>query len=155
MRVVIAEKSSVARSIAAVIGAGKKQKGYLEGNDYLVPWYVGHLVELAVPAAYDAKYAKWQAEDLPILPVSWQYSVTEATKLQFNILRPLLNDRCVTDIICAADAGREGELIFRLVYNLCKCTKPVKRLWISSMEEAAIFRSHVNVRRLPNVEVET
>lgn len=138
MILVIAEKPSVARSIADVIGARKKQKGYLEGNDYLVSWCVGHLVELAAPAAYDAKYAKWRVEDLPILPVSWQYSVAAATKPRFNILRSLMNDRCVTDIICATDAGREGELIFRLVYNLCKCTKPVKRLWISSMEEAAI-----------------
>ena len=144
MRLVIAEKPSVACSIAAVIGAGKKQKGYLEGNDYLVSWCIGHLVELAAPAAYDAKYAKWCADDLPILPEAWLYSVTEATKPQFIILRSLMNDRNVTDIICATDAGREGELIFRLVYNLCKCTKPVKRLWISSMEEAAIaegFRS--------------
>jgi len=138
MRLVIAEKPSVARSIAAVIGAGKKQKGYLEGNDYLVSWCVGHLVELAAPAAYDAKYAKWRTDDLPILPDSWQYSVTEATRPQFNILHSLMNDRCVTDIICATDAGREGELIFRLIYSLCDCTKPVKRLWISSMEEAAI-----------------
>lgn len=138
MRLVIAEKPSVAHSIAAVIGVDKRQKGYLEENDYLVSWCVGHLVELAAPAAYDAKYAKWRAADLPILPVSWQYSVTEATKAQFNILRSLMNDRRVTDIICATDAGREGELIFRLIYSLCDCTKPVQRLWISSMEEAAI-----------------
>ena len=138
MRLVIAEKPSVARSIAAVIGAGTKQKGYLEGNDYLVSWCVGHLVELAAPAAYDAKYAKWRADDLPILPDLWQYSVAEATKPQFNILCSLINDRCVTDIICATDAGREGELIFRLAYNIYGCTKPVKRLWISSIEEAAI-----------------
>ena len=106
MRLVIAEKPSVARSIAAVIGAGKKQKGYLEGNDYLVSWCVGHLVELAAPAAYDAKYAKWRAYDLPILPDPWQYGVAEATKPQFNILRSLMNDRRVADIICATDAGR-------------------------------------------------
>ena len=138
MRLVIAEKPSVARSIAAVIGADKKQKGYLEGNDYLVSWCVGHLVELAAPATYDAKYAKWRAEDLPILPDPWQYSVAKATKPQYNILHSLMNSRCVTDIICATDAGREGELIFRLVYSVCECMKPVQRLWISSMEEAAI-----------------
>lgn len=138
MRLVITEKPSVARSIATVIGAGNKQKGYLEGNDYMVSWCVGHLVELAAPTVYDAKYAKWRTEDLPILPDPWQYSVTEATKTQFNIQRTLMNDRRVTDIICATDAGREGELIFRLVYALCECMKPVQRLWISSMEEAAI-----------------
>lgn len=144
MKLVIAEKNSVARSIAAVLGASQKKKGYLEGNGYWVSWCVGHLVELAAPSMYDEKYAKWRVEDLPILPEDWQYAVIESTKAQFNILRTLMNDARVTSIICATDAGREGELIFRLVYALCGCTKPVERLWISSLEDVAIaegFRS--------------
>ena len=144
MKLVIAEKNSVARSIAAVLGASEKKKGYLEGNGYWVSWCVGHLVELAPPSEYDEKYAKWRTEDLPILPENWQFSVIESTKAQFNILHTLMNDSRITSIVCATDAGREGELIFRLVYFLCGCTKPVERLWISSLEDAAIaegFRS--------------
>lgn len=137
-KLVIAEKNSVARSIAAVLGATQKQNGYLEGNDYLVSWCVGHLVELAPADAYNAQYQKWRKEDLPILPYPWQYMVSEATKQQFAILKRLMNDPHVESIICATDAGREGELIFRLVYEQCGCTKPVQRLWISSMEETAI-----------------
>lgn len=146
MKLVIAEKNSVARSIAAVLGASQKQKGYLEGNGYWVSWCVGHLVELATPSEYDEKYTKWQAEDLPILPKDWQYAVIENTKAQFNVLRTLMNDARVTSIICATDAGREGELIFRLVYALCGCTKPVERLWISSLEDAAIAEGFRNLR---------
>lgn len=144
MQFVVTEKNSVARSIAAVLGASQKKKGYLEGNGYWVSWCVGHLVELAAPSMYDEKYAKWRAEDLPILPKKWQFSIIESTKAQFSILRTLINDARVTSIICATDAGREGELIFRLVYALCGCTKPVERLWISSLEDVAIaegFRS--------------
>lgn len=146
MKLVIAEKNSVARSIAAVLGASEKKKGYLEGNDYWVSWCVGHLVELAAPSVYDEKYAKWRTEDLPILPVNWQFSVIESTKAQFNVLRTLMNDSRVTSIVCATDAGREGELIFRLVYSLCGCTKPVERLWISSLEDAAIAEGFRNLR---------
>ena len=146
MKLVIAEKNSVARSIAAVLGASQKQKGYLEGNGYWVSWCVGHLVELAAPSEYDEKYTKWQAEDLPILPKDWQYAVIENTKAQFNVLRTLMNDSRVTSIVCATDAGREGELIFRLVYALCGCTKPVERLWISSLEDAAIAEGFRNLR---------
>lgn len=146
MKLVIAEKNSVARSIAAVLGASQKQKGYLEGNGYWVSWCVGHLVELAAPSEYDEKYTKWQAEDLPILPKDWQYAVIENTKAQFNVLRTLMNDSRVTSIVCATDAGREGELIFRLVYSLCGCTKPVERLWISSLEDAAIAEGFRNLR---------
>ena len=144
MQFVVTEKNSVARSIAAVVGAHQKQKGYLEGNGYWVSWCVGHLVELAAPSKYDEKYAKWRAEDLPIFPKDWRYTVIESTRAQFSILRTLMNDPSVTSIVCATDAGREGELIFRLVYALCGCTKPVERLWISSLEDAAIaegFRS--------------
>lgn len=146
MKLVIAEKNSVACSIAAVVGAHQKQKGYWEGNGYWVSWCVGHLVELAAPSVYDEKYAKWRTEDLPILPVNWQFSVIESTKAQFNVLRTLMNDARVTSIVCATDAGREGELIFRLVYSLCGCTKPVERLWISSLEDATIAEGFRNLR---------
>ena len=146
MKLVIAEKNSVARSIAAVLDASQKQKGYLEGNGYWVSWCVGHLVELAAPSEYDEKYAKWRAEDLPIFPKDWRYAVIESTKAQFSILRTLMNDSRVTSIVCATDAGREGELIFRLVYFLCGCTKPVERLWISSLEDAAIAEGFRNLR---------
>lgn len=146
MQFVVTEKNFVARSIAAVLGASEKKKGYLEGNGYWVSWCVGHLVELAAPSMYDEKYAKWRVEDLPILPEDWQYTVIESTKAQFNILRTLMNDSRVTSIVCATDAGREGELIFRLVYSLCGCTKPVERLWISSLEDAAIAEGFRNLR---------
>ena len=146
MQFVVTEKNSVARSIAAVLGASEKKKGYLEGNGYWVSWCVGHLVELAVPSMYDEKYTKWRAEDLPILPQKWQFSIIESTKAQFNVLRTLMNDARVTSIVCATDAGREGELIFRLVYALCGCTKPVERLWISSLEDAAIAEGFRNLR---------
>ena len=146
MQFVVTEKNSVARSIAAVLGASQKKKGYLEGNGYWVSWCVGHLVELAAPSEYGEKYAKWRTEDLPILPEDWQYTVIESTKAQFNILRTLMNDSRVTSIVCATDAGREGELIFRLVYFLCGCTKPVERLWISSLEDAAIAEGFRNLR---------
>lgn len=146
MQFVVTEKNFVARSIAAVLGASEKKKGYLEGNGYWVSWCVGHLVELAAPSEYDEKYAKWRTEDLPILPVNWQFSVIESAKAQFGILRTLMNDSRVTSIVCATDAGREGELIFRLVYFLCGCTKPVERLWISSLEDATIAEGFRNLR---------
>ena len=146
MQFVVTEKPSVARSIAAVLGASEKKKGYLEGNGYWVSWCVGHLVELATPSTYDERYAKWRLEDLPILPQDWQYTGIESTKAPFSVLRTLMNDSRVTSIICATDAGREGELIFRLVYSLCGCMKPVKRLWISSLEDAAIAEGFRNLR---------
>ena len=146
MQFVVTEKPSVARTIAAVLGANEKKKGYLEGNGYWVSWCVGHLAELATPSAYDERYAKWRLEDLPILPQDWQYTVIESTKAPFGVLRTLMNDSRVTSIICATDAGREGELIFRLVYSLCGCMKPVKRLWISSLEDAAIAEGFRNLR---------
>ena len=138
MRLVIAEKPSVAQSIAAVIGAKERKDGYLQGNGTLVSWCVGHLIELAPADAYDQKYAKWRREDLPILPDRWQYVVPKGKEKQLNILRNLMSRKDVDGIVCATDAGREGELIFRLVYAYCGCTKPVQRLWISSMEESAI-----------------
>lgn len=138
MRLVIAEKPSVAQSIAAVLGTKNRGDGYVEGNGYIVSWCVGHLVELAQADAYDEKYSKWNYDDLPILPKSWQYIVSAGTKKQYGVLKKLMADKSVDTVICATDAGREGELIFRLVYNQCGCKKPVKRLWISSMEESAI-----------------
>lgn len=137
-QLVIAEKPSVAQALAAVLGAKQKQDGYLEGNGWLVSWCVGHLVELAQPEAYDEKYAKWRYDDLPILPASWKYQVTNDKKKQFATLRRLMNDKSVSAVVCATDAGREGELIFRLVYEQAGCQKPILRLWISSMEDAAI-----------------
>lgn len=143
---VIAEKPSVAQSIAAVLGAKERKDGYIEGGGYLVSWCVGHLVELAQADAYGEQYGKWNYEDLPILPAAWQYVVSPGTKKQFEVLRRLLADPNVDEVVCATDAGREGELIFRLVYDQCRCQKPVKRLWISSMEESAIVDGFANLR---------
>ena len=138
LKLVITEKPSVAQSIAKVLSATKHCNGYLEGNGYLVSWCVGHLVELAPPDHYDERYKKWKKEDLPILPANWRYTVSSGTKKQFNILKELMNRDDVDSLICATDAGREGELIFRLVYHQCRCRKPFERLWISSMEDSAI-----------------
>lgn len=138
MKLVIAEKPSVAISIAKVIGANKKKDGYYEGNGYRVSWCVGHLIQMANPDAYDEKYAKWNMADLPIIPSAYKYEVAKATKKQFNILKKLMNDKEVDMVINACDAGREGESIFRLVYNQVNCKKKMKRLWISSMEDSAI-----------------
>ena len=146
MKLVIAEKPSVALSIASVIGAAKKQDGCLEGGGYVVSWCYGHLVELADAATYDDRYAKWNRADLPILPEPWQFVVTQNKKKQFDVLAALMRDRRVDSIVCATDAGREGELIFRLVYNQAKCKKPCERLWLSSMEDAAIRAGFNNLR---------
>ena len=146
MQLVIAEKPSVAQSIAAVLGATKKESGYLIGAGYIVSWCVGHLVELAMPQQYDERYAKWQWDDLPILPERWQYMVCDATHKQFSILSNLMRDSRVDTIVCATDAGREGELIFRLVYQQCGCHKPIKRLWISSLEESTIRSGFLALR---------
>lgn len=144
-QLVIAEKPSVAQSIAGVLGASQRNDGYLEGNGYLVSWCIGHLVELAQPTAY-GNYEKWRKEDLPILPEKWQYQITVSTKKQFQILQKLMNRSDVDRLICATDAGREGELIFRLVYHQCQCTKPFDRLWISSMEDSAIREGFQNLK---------
>ena len=145
-QLVIAEKPSVARSIAAVIGATEKQNGYWQGGGYLVSWCIGHLVSFAEAGQYDEKYCKWRYEDLPILPQPWQFIVPDEKKQQFEILRTLLNRPDVDSVTAATDAGREGELIFRFVYQMAGCTKPVKRLWISSMEDAAIREGFANLR---------
>lgn len=146
MKLVIAEKPSVAISIAKVIGANKKKDGYYEGNGYRVSWCVGHLIQMANPNAYDEKYAKWNMADLPIIPSDYKYEVAKATKKQFNILKKLMNDKEVDTVINACDAGREGESIFRLVYNQVNCKKKIKRLWISSMEDSAIKEGFDNLK---------
>ena len=146
MKLVIAEKPSVAQSIAKVIGAEKREDGYLEGNGYLVSWCVGHLVELAAPESYDERYEKWRYEDLPILPKEWNYQVADATRKQFGILKKLMERDDVTGLVEATDAGREGELIFRLVYHQAKCKKPFERLWISSMEDQAISDGFLHLK---------
>ena len=146
MKLVLAEKPSVAQSIAKVLGAAKREDGYLEGNGYVVSWCVGHLVELAQPEVYDAKYSKWAYADLPIFPMDWQYEVSAGTKKQFGILKKLMAREDVASLVCATDAGREGELIFRLVYHKAGCRKPFERLWISSMEDVAIKEGFENLR---------
>lgn len=146
MKLVITEKPSVAKSISAVLGAEKRRDGYLEGENYLVSWCFGHLAELASAEVYDEAYAKWSHEQLPIIPESWQYSVGRDKKKQLDLLTELMRRADVTEIINACDAGREGELIFRTVYLLAGCVKPVKRLWISSMEDASIREGFDNLR---------
>ena len=137
-KLVIAEKPSVARSIAGVIGATEKHDGYLQGNGYLVSWCIGHLVSFADAGRYDERFKKWRYEDLPILPEPWQYIIPDDKKQQFDVLRSLMERDDVTGLVCATDAGREGELIFRFVYQMAGCRKPFERLWISSMEDSAI-----------------
>ncbi|HGA3734850.1 TPA: DNA topoisomerase 3 [Streptococcus agalactiae] len=146
MKLVIAEKPSVAISIAKVIGATKKKDGYYEGNGNIVSWCVGHLIQMANPDAYDEKYAKWNISDLPIIPKQYKFEVAKATKKQFNILKKLMNDKEIDTVINACDAGREGESIFRLVYNEAKCKKKMQRLWISSMEDSAIKEGFSNLK---------
>ena len=145
-KLVIAEKPSVAQSLAAVIGATARKDGYLEGNGWRVSWCVGHLAGLADADNYDPKYAKWRYDDLPILPEHWQMVVGKDKKKQFDILKKLMNAPDVTEVVNACDAGREGELIFRSVYELAGCQKPMKRLWISSMEDSAIREGFANLR---------
>ncbi|GBF68642.1 DNA topoisomerase [Lawsonibacter asaccharolyticus] len=146
MKLVIAEKPSVAMSLAAVLGAMERKDGYLEGSGYLVSWCVGHLLELAQPEAYKEQYAKWRYEDLPILPENWKYEVPKDKKTQLALLCRLMKDKRVDSVVCATDAGREGELIFRLVYEYAGCNKPMERLWISSMEDAAIREGFDHLR---------
>ena len=133
-------------SYAKVWGVQGRQDGYLEGSGYIVSWCIGHLVELAPPSTYDEKYVKWNVADLPILPQRWQYLVSASTKKQFGILKKLMHRADVESIICATDAGREGELIFRLVYEQAGCKKPVSRLWLSSMEDNAIREGFANLK---------
>lgn len=146
MKLVIAEKSSVAQSLAKVIGANQKKDGYLEGNGYIVSWCVGHLIELANPEHYDEKYKKWRKEDLPIFPAPFSYQVTASTKKQYQVLKELMKRSDIDSLVEATDAGREGELIFRLVYKQAGCKKPFERLWISSMEDKAIKDGFANLK---------
>ena len=136
MKLVLCEKPSVGNTVAKVLGVKGRKDGYIECGDYIVSWCIGHLVGLALPDEYGAEYKKW--DKLPILPAEWKYNILPATKKQFDIIRRLMNRKDITGIVCATDAGREGELIFRLVYNEAECKKPIERLWISSLEDSAI-----------------
>lgn len=146
MQLVIAEKPSVGVALAKALGVTEKKDGYIEGNGYVVSWCVGHLVSLVNADMYDEKFKKWDIADLPIIPDEWQFIIAEDKNKQFGILRQLMDDNRVTEVVNACDAGREGELIFRLVYNKALCNKPIKRLWISSMEEKAIRDGFDNLR---------
>ncbi|MDY3947299.1 MAG: DNA topoisomerase, partial [Ezakiella sp.] len=146
MKLIVAEKPSVGSSIAKVVGANTKENGCISGNGYIVSWCVGHLVGLCNADDYDPKYQKWDIKDLPIIPTTWKTKVLKNTTKQFAILKKLMNDKRVDELICATDAGREGELIFKLVYDKIACKKPVKRLWISSMEDKAIKEGMQNLK---------
>src|SRR6185295_7692105 len=135
---VLAEKPSVARDLAQVLGAARRGDGVLSGNGYVVTWAVGHLVGLAEPDGIKPEWRRWRREDLPLLPERWPLTVLESTRDQFEVVRRVLNARDVESVICATDAGREGELIFRLIYEAAGCRRPVSRLWISSLTESAI-----------------
>ena len=137
-KLVVCEKPSVSAAIAAVLGAKERGDGFFHGNGYIVSWCFGHLLELAPPDAYDEKYAKWRYGDLPIIPPKWKHNPVKDKAAQLKKLKELMNRNDVDCVINGCDAGREGENIFRLVYEYAKCKKPLKRLWISSMEDAAI-----------------
>ena len=143
---VLAEKPSVAKSISAVLGATQRQDGFFQGNGYLVSWCYGHLVELADPATYGAQYRRWSQNTLPILPEKWKYTASDKTRQQLEAIRTLMHRDDVESVVCATDAGREGELIFRLTYAFCKCRKPIHRLWISSLEDSAIREGFAKLR---------
>ena len=146
MQLVICEKPSVAKSIASALGVTSRADGYFEGGGWLISWCIGHLVGLADAAAYDDRYKKWRYEDLPILPNPFRYVVSEEKASQFHILRSLMERPDVTELVNACDAGHEGELIFRLAYEAAGCSKPFSRLWISSMEDAAIREGFADLR---------
>lgn len=146
MILVIAEKPSVGAAVGKVLGASSRKDGYLEGNNYIVSWCVGHLVGLADASSYDERFAKWRYSDLPIVPDEWLFEVPKDKQKQFKVLCDLMRDKRVTELVCATDAGREGELIFRLVYKKAGCTKPFKRLWISSLEDSAIREGFAHLR---------
>ena len=137
-KLIIAEKPSVAKSIASALGASSRADGFYEGSGLIVSWCVGHLVSPLDAGGYDEHFKKWRYEDLPILPESWQYSVARDKAKQLALLNTLMHREDVSEVVNACDAGREGESIFRTVYMLNKCDKPMKRLWISSMEDTAI-----------------
>ncbi len=144
MKLIIAEKPSVAQAIAKVLNVTDKKDGYIQGNGYIVSWCVGHLVGLAEPESYGDMYKKWDC--LPIIPNQWNYAIKESTSKQFNVLRKLMADSSIDSLVCATDAGREGELIFRHVYRMANCKKPFERLWISSLEDSAILQGFKNLK---------
>jgi DNA topoisomerase-3 len=146
MILIISEKPFVSRNLADVLGASQKRDGYIEGGGYLVSWCFGHLLELAPPDVYDEKYKKWRYADLPIVPQDWKHVPAKGKAAQLKILKDLMNRSDVECIINACDAGREGELIFRLVYEYAQCGKPIRRLWISSMEESAVQDGFANLK---------
>ena len=146
MKLIIAEKPSVAFAIAKALNIKGSKDGYIENKDFVISWCVGHLVALAEPSVYDEKYAKWNYADLPIIPAEFQYKIYGGKQKQFKVVKSLMNRKDVTEVVNACDAGREGELIFRLVYAQANCKKPVKRLWISSMEESAIREGFQNLK---------
>ena len=146
MKLVIAEKPSVGAAIAAVMGANEKRSGYFEGGGYLVSWCIGHLISLADAATYNEQYRKWKYDDLPIVPQDWQFTVASGKEQQFSVLKDLMHRSDVSEIVNACDSGREGELIFRFVYEQANCKKPFSRLWISSMEESAIREGFSNLK---------
>ena len=136
-KLIVTEKPSVAMSYAKVLGVHGRQDGYLEGSGYIVSWCVGHLVELAPPSAYGEQYVEWSITDLPILPQKWQYLVSASTKKQFSVLKKLMHRADVDTVVNSCDSGREGELIFRLVYQQAGCKKPFSRRWLSSAEKGS------------------
>ena len=138
MRLIVAEKPSVGRELAGIVGAKEKKEGYIKGGGHIITWAVGHLTELAAPELYDEKLKSWKLDTLPVIPDKFKTVVSKKTSEQYKIVKDLMNSGEVTEIICATDAGREGELIFRRIYEKANCKKPVKRLWISSMEAKAI-----------------
>ena len=144
---VVAEKPSVARDIARVLGASARGEGRLTGGGYVVTWAIGHLVALREPEELDERYRRWRAEDLPILPERMQLKVLPKTRAQFSVVKKLMNSREIRSIICATDSGREGELIFRYIYEMAGCQKPVERLWISSMTDEAIRAGRAEPRK--------
>lgn len=146
MKIVICEKPSVAMAVANVLGAKTRHNGYMEEGEYIVSWCCGHLAELASADTYDERFCKWRYDDLPIVPQKWEYLIKEDKSSQFELLRDMMNRSDVSEVINACDAGREGELIFRTVYYLAGCTKTMKRLWISSMEDEAIRKGFENLR---------
>ena len=146
MKLVIAEKPSVAKAIAAVLHADERKNGYMEGSGYLVSWCIGHLISFADAAGYNEQYRKWNYDDLPIIPQEWKFVIAGGKEQQFSVLKDLMHRNDVTEIINACDSGREGELIFRFVYEQADCSKPFSRLWISSMEESSIREGFSNLK---------
>ena len=145
-KLIVAEKPSVGRDIARVLGAKEKGDGYLYGDDYVITWAVGHLVSLCEPGEFNEAWKKWNMHQLPMLPDSIPLKVLPATRSQFATVQKLMNSQKISSIICATDSAREGELIFRYIYRMAKCTKPVERLWISSMTDAAILQGFAELK---------